>query len=350
MPTPKAPDATSLFAEFEPFLFDAGRGAGSAVRARKLWTVRRDHGVQGTYVLHNPNDVINEHRPYLEKILVEYRIGRNKYPLFTMSDFFETGYDFDVRGEGNLLGDLAERISRRVVKYFLKHYNREGHTGGIFDKSFGPATRHNYVVANTDTYVLKIQKYPNLVILKKSASGKYGYENIKELDGLFDYRFKKRRHILVLESKLDKININVDDLVNNLFTPLREVFPDALFSYIMFSDRKSIFKKTLDPRIRELKPTCLAIAKHLGAHDVKTMFFSFNESYCDFERMKNHLITQYRWATSLRVQFNGRITLSDREIVLFDEGETPRIKLSKDNRTGLWREVHLVHKDERRRT
>ncbi len=333
------------FTDFEPFQWDLRRSDSSAVKPRKVWTVRRDHGVPGKFILHNPNDSINAKRSYLEKILIEYRIGRVSHALFTVGDFFETGYDFGTRGEGNIMGDIAERVSRRIVKYFLKHYSREGHTGGIFDRSFDPAQRNNFVVANTDKYIFKIQKYPNLVILKKTGEGKYGYENIKELDGLFDYRFRKERHIIVLESKIDKVNVDVEDLTGNLFTPLREFFPEAKFTYILFSDRRSICKRTSDSRLQELKPQCLAISKHLSLSEIKTLFFSFNESYSDFERMKNHLITQYRWATSLQVQFTGRVTLSDKELLVFDEGETPRIKLSKDARSGLWREVRLVHKN-----
>ncbi len=199
-----------------------------------IHSVKRNHGIHGTYCLHNPNDEINENRNYNEKVIVEYVIDGISYDLFTIGDFFEVDYTFDEKSEGNIVGDIAERIARRITKYFLKHFSKHGRTGGIFDKRFNLGERNNFIVNHTDQYILKIKKYPNLVILKKTGSGKFGYENIKELDGLFDYRYRKHRHVLVLESKLDKINVNSEELVQNLFIPLSQFFNDAQFSSVLF--------------------------------------------------------------------------------------------------------------------
>ena len=64
--------------------------------------------------------------------------------------------------------------------------------------------------------------------------------------------------------------------------------------------------------------------------------------------MKDHLITQCRSAIRLDVQLYGKMVLSDKKIVLFDGGETPRIKLNKDIKSGMWREVKLSHKGKKR--
>lgn len=331
------------FAEFQPVFWDP-RPCRTNEAGTPICSVKRDHGVRGRYRLHNPRDEINDHRPLAEKVLIEYRIGNNSYDLFTVGDFFDVPFTFDPKAGGNIVGDLAERIARRITKYFLKHFSKQGYTGGIFDERFNPQQRDNFIVTHTDRYVLKIDKYPNLVILKRTGKGKYGYENIKELDGLFDFRFGKDRHILVLESKLDRISVDCEDLVDNLFVPLRHLLPEARFSYVLFSNRESIYVRRNFQRLRILKHMPQKIHRRLVEHDIGVIFFTFNESYDDFERMKDHLITQYRSVSHQGVALNGRMIVSDREIILFDQGQTPHLKLVRDRYSGLWREVKLTHK------
>ncbi len=330
------------FLEFQPVIWNPSPEVFA--ENGHICSVKRDHGVRGSYRLHNPKDEINDDRSFLDKVLVAYEIGAIRYDLFTIRDLFEVTYAFEPRARGNIMGDAAERIARRITKYFLKHHSREGYTGGIFDKRFNPRERDDFIVTHTDRYVLKINKYPNLVILDRSGKGKYGYENIKELDGLFDYRYCNRRHILVLESKLDKINVDCRDLVRHCFYPLRQFFPEACFSYILFSDKESIYVKKDFNRKRQLKQTPFKIYDELARHGVGVLFFTFNESYGDFERIKEHLITQYRSITRMGVTLFGKMVISDRQILLFDEGETPHLKLLKDRRHGMWREVKLTHK------
>lgn len=339
-------DSTTYpFVSHQPVLWDPGGGR----RDGPIYSVKRDHGIRGAYRLHNPKDEINESRQFLDRVLVEYCIGRNRYDLFTVGDLFESVYAFEPEAGGNIMGDTAERISRRITKYWLQHFSREGRTGGIFDKRFDPKNRDNFIVAHTDRYVLKIDKYPNLIVLKKSGKGKYGYENIKEIDGLFDYRFRKQRHILVLESKLDRIKVNRDDLVKNLFVPLREFFPEARFTYVLFSSCDAIYVRKKFERRRRLRYMPLELYRTLAKENVGVLFFTFNESYGEFERIREHLITQYRALAHRRVMLHGRMMVSEREIVLFDGGETPHMKLIRDNATGLWREVALTHKKHRAR-
>jgi hypothetical protein len=326
------------FRDFQPVLWNPTPDA-------TVVSVKRNHGVSGWYRLHNPHDEINDGRKLLDKIIIEYGIGHNHYPLFTIGDFFEATYAIDPKAQGNIMGDLAERIARRITKYFLKHFSRDGYTGGIFDKSFNPQERNNFIIAHTDEYILKIDKYPNLVILQRTGKGKYGYENIKELDGLFDYRFQNSRYIMVLESKLDKISLCCGDLLHNLFNPLRHLFPEAHFSYILFSESESIFVKKDISRLRRLKQIPQNIFETLREENIGVLFFTFNEAYTDFEKMKEHIITQYRSVAHLGTMLHGKMFLSDHEIILFDGGETPHIKLLKDRHSGLWREVRLTHKN-----
>jgi hypothetical protein len=311
----------------------------------RIFSLRRDHGVKGAFRLHNQNDEINDRRGTLEKVIIEYRIEGISYDMFTVRDLLTAEYAFDASGEGNITGDIAERIARRVTKYWLKHNSIHGKTGGIFDRRFNPRERDDFIIANTQQYILKIRKYPNLVILEKTGRGKYGYENIKEIDGLFDYRYFRLRNILVLESKLEKLSINCDDLLDNCFVPLSNLFPDAHFSYVLFTDRNSIYQKRQFERRRQIKQFPYRIYSRLKEHGVATLFFSFNEARDDFERMKDHLITQYRAVNRMGVTLKGRTVITDRELTVFDGGETPHLKLVKDARTGLWREVKFTHKN-----
>lgn len=339
--SPQTSSSSDPFRDFHPVRWSPQTTTG---RKQDIHSVKRNHGVGGAYRLHNLNDEINDSRPISEKIIVEYCINGSSYILFTVADLLSANYSFDHRSEGNILGEIGERIARRVTKYFLKHLSKRGRTGGIFDERFDPQHREDFIVANTDRYVLKIQQYPNLIILRRTGRGKYGYENIKELDGFFDYRYRGKRHILVLESKLDKININCNDLTKNLFSPLRKLFPEAMFHYILFSDRHSIYIRNNYERWRQIKQLPVKISETLGTNGIGTLFFTFNESRDDFEKIKNFLMLQYRALKNLSLTLHGKTIVSEKELTIFDGGETPHIKLVKDIPTGLWREVPLRHK------
>jgi hypothetical protein len=344
MTAQKTETAGNPFREFEPVEWKPGESSSLTV-----FSVRRNHGVKGTYILHNLNDQINDNRPALEKVLLEYRIKHISCAIFTVADLFGAEYGFDRSSEGNILGDLAERISRRIAKYFLKHHSRHGKTGAIFDQRYNRLNREEYIVAHSQEYILKIQKYPRLIILKQSGKGRFGYENIKELDGFFSYRFHRQRHILVLESKLETINVDCDDLIRNLFHPLHSLFPDSFFHYLMFTDRESLYQKKHFEKRRQLKQAPLKIFHRLKADGIGSLFFHFNEHRQDFERMKDHLITQYRAINKMGVTIYGKSVISEKELAIFDGGETPHIKLVKDPSSGLWREVRLHHKSMRPR-
>ncbi len=312
-----------------------------------VYSVKRNHGVKGAFKLHNVNDAINDNRTPLSKILLEYCIGERSYPIVTAADLLCSTYPWDTAAQGNILGEVAERIARRITKYFLKHWSKTGKMGGLFDQGFDPKSSDDYIVAHTEEYVLKIRRYPNLIILRQTGEGgrgKFGYENIKELDGFFDYRYAGRRHILVLESKLERINVNCEDLLKNLFRPLSKLFPEAAFSYVLFADKRSVLVRGSHESLRQLKPLPIKIYEELSPHGIDTLFFTFNESRDDFERIKDFLITQYRSIRKLGVTLYGKTVVTDKELIVFDGGETPHIKLIKDAVTGLWREVPLRHK------
>ena len=331
------------FADFHPVLWNPNQ-PGSQADAGGIYSIKRNHGVGGAYKLHNLNDAINDDRPVGEKILIEYVINGRSHAIYTVKDLRKAASPVDQNSAGNLIGDIAERIARRVTKYFLKHCNRRGKTGGIFDRRFDPEHRDDFIVAHTNDYILKIDRYPNLIILKRTGRGKFGYENIKELDGFFDYRFGGKKYILVLESKLEKINVKCEDLLQNLFAPLRALFPDARFYYVLFTDRNSIYVKSAYRRWRQIKQLPARIHERLVSEGIGTLFFTFNESREDFERMKDFVILQSRAVHNKALTLQGKTVISDKDLIVFDGGETPHIKLIKDFATGQWREVKLRHK------
>lgn len=333
---------TDPFHEYYPVCWSPQKD-GLALQ-EPIYSAKRNHGVAGTYKLHNLNDAINDNRPLTDKILVEYCINGYSYALVTVGSILSSTYTFDTAAEGNILGEIGELIARRITKHFLKHCNKRGKTGGIFDKRFDPQHRDDFIIAHTDEYILKILKYPNLLILKKSGKGHYGYESIKELDGFFDYRYAGKRHILVLESKLDRLNVNCSDLITNLFRPLRQLFPDAQFRYILFSDRNAIFVRSTFDRWRQIKQMPVTIHRTLEKEGIGTLFFTFNENHGDFDKIKDFLILQFRALRNLSLTLQGKTLITDKEITIFDGGETPHIKLVKNATSGLWQEVPLRHK------
>jgi hypothetical protein len=333
----------SIFPDFEPVGWNPDDDDSGG--ANTIYSLRRDHGVHGSYHLHNPNDEINDNRGKLDKIILEYRIKTVSYPLYTVGDLLNSPYALGSRSEGNIIGDIAERIARRITKYWLKHYSPHGKTGGIFDHRFNLSQRDDFIIAHSPEYILKILRYPNCVILKKTGKGKFGYENIKELDGLFDYRFFLRRHILVLECKVEKTTISMNHLIKNLFTPLRSLLPSAGFSYILFTDKNSLYQKKYLSKRRQIKNFPYKMYEYLNKAGIGTLFFGFNETRDDFERMKDHLIIQYRSLHKMGVSLKGKTIITDKEIAVFDEGETPHLKLIKDTASGFWKEVKLTHKN-----
>ena len=88
----------------------------------------------------------------------------------------------------------------------------------------------------------------------------------------------------------------------------------------------------------------MTIGETLAAKGIGSLFFTFNETREDFERIKNFLMLQYRAIKNLSLTLYGKTIISDKELTVFDGGETPHIKLVKDVPSGLWREVSLRHK------
>ena len=103
-------------------------------------------------------------------------------------------------------------------------------------------------------------------------------------------------------------------------------------------------------RLRQIKHAPAYIFEHLSGYGIGSLFFTFNETREDFERIKNFLILQYRALRKQSLTLYGKTLISEKELVIFDGGETPHLKLVRDPESGLWRQIPLRHKKGRMET
>ncbi|MBT7903185.1 hypothetical protein HN587_04955 [Candidatus Woesearchaeota archaeon] len=319
-----------------------------------IYSTRGNHGFKTGYALHNQNDGINRGRDLPHRVLIEYNLDGLSFDLFTVedllnfaqthkqiliesgeSDELETPLENRVR---DLRGELSERIARRITKYFLRRLSSSGKMGGLFDSRFDPQDREGYIVRHTPDHILKIAGYPNMVILRSTGEDDYGYTAVKELDGLFDYRFYRQRHLVVLEAKTGALDIEEPKLVSNLFEPLRELFPEAVMTYLLFADKNQLYRKNEYVRTRQLKIKPIKIHEALEQEGINTFFLNFHEVAEDFEKMTTHLVTQYKILTDQEVSLHKCVLTSD-SIEVYDAGKAPHVRLVLVDATkGLWRQ------------
>ncbi len=305
------------------------------------YSLTKSHGLKTRVHLHNVSSPFNEGRGELESALITYEIEGRHYDIYSMADMVNASYSFDEEGISNMKGDLAERVARRVMKRFLQRFDsHRGRLGGLFNKQFDPKHKENYVVAHCGEFILKIGRYPNMILLRKTGHGDWGYQHVTDLDGLFDYRYMSKRHMIIMESKTGKIDLHPEALYETLFVPLKRLFPEATFTYVLFGNRRTLLDDR-NPEYRLLLETPIRLYKALAKHRVPCFFFEFSESDDDFLAMCRHLITSYRTYHHEMVSFQGKVSISDSQIVIFNPGsKTPYIQMEKDPRTGLFRVSH----------
>ncbi|HEX2959952.1 MAG TPA: hypothetical protein VHO70_24160, partial [Chitinispirillaceae bacterium] len=125
---------------------------------------------------------------------------------------------------------------------------------------------------------------------------------------------------------------------------LRALFPQTQFHYVLFTDKHSVYSRSGANRYRQIKDVPVSIYERLKQEDIGSLFFTFNENRDDFEKIKNFLIVQYRAIKKKSITIIGKTVISEKELMVFDGGETPHIKLIKDPKSGFWKEVALRHK------
>ncbi|PIE02226.1 MAG: hypothetical protein CSA81_08290 [Acidobacteria bacterium] len=303
-----------------------------------VFSLSRTHGLKVKIRLNHSSDKVNQNRDIQDHTLISYEVNERRYDLFTYKDLGHASYALDDTGVTNMIGDLAERIARRLMKRFLQVSHRKiGKLGGLFDKRFNPKMRSNFIVASSQSYVLKIGRYPNMLLLKKTGQGHWGFQHITDLDGLFDYRVGKERHLIILESKSGKIDQNPDLLYQKTFAPMRELFPEAHFSYVLFATRPYLFSSKY-PEYRILKKTPERIYRSLLNHGIPSMFFHFREKERDFHEMARHLIQSYRSYHAQTFKVSGETEITPSQVRVFQKGSaSPFLELTRDPVTGYFK-------------
>jgi len=329
------PFSSSPFLKFLPVEWEIS-GSGDT-----WYSLTRSHGLKTRVHLHNLSSPFNAERSELDAALITYEVEGRHYDLYSVSDLLNATYSFDEDGFSNMKGDLAERVARRIMKRFLQRFDsHRGRLGGLFNKQFDPKFKENYVVAHKGEYILKIGRYPNMILLRRTGRGDWGYQHVTDLDGLFDYRYLSRRHMIIMESKTGKIDINAEALHETLFVPLRKLFPEATFTYVLIGNKKMLFDDR-NPEYRTLQEAPIRIFNALAKNNVPCFFFEFSETDEDFNAMCRHLITSYGTYHHEMVSFQGKVSISDSQIVIFNPGsKTPYIQMERDPLTGQFQVSH----------
>lgn len=315
------------------------------------YSIKGSMGAKTSYKIHNLKDSINEKKNFMDKVLIEYFVNGNSHHLYTVRDLVNPNMSFSHDSLTNIKGDILERITRRRFKHYLRH-NDAGRVAPLFGKDFNKDYRDHYIVKSNDEYVLKIKNYPNLVLLKDTKDeniGKHGYIEIKELDGLFDFRSRNgrvyKRNLIVVEVKSRNLDIKIKSFKNkttkqvlkrNLFEPLKELFPDSDFYYLLVSAKNTLFQKSNN--FRALNDEPIKIFKYLKSIGVKSLFATYDESNEDLNTMVEHLYTQHSLLEEKIHEMNVTMTLDDKVLILKNKGETPFMKLKKIGQD-TWKEI-----------
>ncbi len=270
--------------------------------------VSSTHAISGRYIYHTPFDAYNAKKSDLERAVLSYAINGNSYDLVGVDDLLAlecTPEDGSLEGHmRNIVGACAEEVARRITKRWLRTQFHSGKRKGIFDRGFDPEKREGYVLTNTNDLILKIERYPNLVLLKKDEKEQFSYRKIKEIDGMFDYHDGGNHHILIMESKCGVIDMHIPSLQTELFEPMQTLFPSASFTYVLMAHEQQLFRRK---PFRALKSRPKRIFHHLQACGVDLVCLPFNEQEEEMDKIKRHILEQYHLVKNLPISITSRV-------------------------------------------
>jgi hypothetical protein len=302
-----------------------------------VFSLTRSLGLERSVRFHHPGDSLNRNKPESDHVIISYMVNGRRYSLFSFSDFEFLSFAMDDTGKSNLIGLLAERISRRLMKRFLQLYQGgSGKLGGLFDKRFNPKKREGFVVASNGPFVLKIDKYPNMTLLEQTGRGKWGFQPISEIDGLFDYRIGLKRWMMILESKSGKVDVQGEHLLSKVFLPLKTLFPETHFGFVLFAEHDQLFDGK-NPSMRMLKRSPKRLFQTLWDENIPSLFFQFQETPQELQEMANHIIGAYQAYQRKIIRFNGQTQITPHEIRFFQKGsKEPYLVLSRGEESGAF--------------
>lgn len=338
------------FQDMLPYAAKVGR------KQKECICQRKNHGVQTKLRTYQANHERNVNVPLEDRVLIECSLnGKSSptaHPLYAAADF--TTHRKHLTKEGiasgdnwtNVRGIFTERYAQRITKYWLQNYSPEGSLGDFFKKDYNRSERE-YIIRHSGRLILKLHiEYPNMIVLKRTGKGKFGYEPVAEFDGLFHYNYGRQNHILVLETKTDDLSVDPDHVQKKVVPSLQKLYPEVHRSggkiwYVIFGQHTKIFNGP--ERWGRLTEGAKNLYLKLRERDIPAFFLTFNEPSEQLNRITQRVVRQYVGAHILQngaqkqVQFTGEVTIRHNGVDIRDGDEQPGLSFELNPATGEYR-------------
>jgi hypothetical protein len=321
------------FKEYAPFYFDGG------------YSLKRWQGLHAECKLHPLEDALQGAYGSLDRNLILFSVNGHREPVFSTGDFVrlrENEYGQPTYIEkSNFAGIIAERVAWVTTHTWITTYLPGTLAGEDYEEG--------HVYASYDDLVLKVSFSPRLVLLKQIQSKIGSYDVLTDLDGLFAYSYKGKEYLIVQEAKTDGLSLGLDDKMEMLFNPLRDLFPTHKIIYLIYSDMDSIYKGGNDEDLRkkvsnQLKQEPIRVFKYLAENDIGTLFFGYRGFNRSLSAMVQHLEIQQKLINHERVIVpavieNGTISLMG--------GDSP-FAILRQTRPNIWNSSPPANKKKRK--
>lgn len=331
-----------------------------------FYIFRKNHELPGQLQPRHLDDGINVGKPDLERVVLTYKIGSSISPIFTVDDLLHGHYNFNAHSESSFRGEMMERISRRLIKRFLKYYSPDGKRAGTLGPFNDEFKRNNYTLEFNEQYELKTRNYPNAVLIEKKwdeHKKRLRPRDITDLDGLFFYHFDDEQHLFIVESKAGKWGYTPqrqEKIVRDLIKPLKSLYPDWHLNYLMMSAEDALYhpyrlsEKQIDAlpkqhrkyigqlgKVKRLNPQAVELYERLTPLGVNTMFFTFNETPEKIKQVKEFLIGVYEKFTGMqgKGRFKGSFEDTVNRTAIYNGAPTPDIEFVLNSETGEYRKI-----------
>ncbi|MCM2325367.1 MAG: hypothetical protein NDI94_02800 [Candidatus Woesearchaeota archaeon] len=323
-----------IFREYAPFKLDGG------------YSLKRWQGLHAGCKLHPLEDALFGEYGSLDRNLILFSVNGHREPVFSTADFVrlrEDEYGNPIHIEkSNFAGIIAERVAWVTTHSWLTTYLPGTLTGEDYEEG--------HVYASCDDIVLKVSFSPRLVLLKQVPDRIGSYDVLTDIDGLFAYNYGGKDYLIVQEAKTDGLSLGLDDKMEMLFDPLRNLFPSHTLIYLIYSDMDSIYKGGNDEDLRrrvsnQLKQEPIRVFKYLAENDIGTLFFGYRGFNRSLAAMVQHLEVQQKLMNHEKVIVpavieNGTITLMG--------GDSP-FAILRQTRPNIWNSSPPANKKKSRK-
>jgi hypothetical protein len=316
---------------------------------------RRNHGIEGSLVTKQLDDIENLGKPDLERVLLTYRIGGYEHDIFTVQDVIHNTHEFLENTIGNIRGPMFEGICRTVIRELL---DRKGVRWVRFSDDH---KRDHYTIIPSNEYEIKTIIYPNAVVLEKlrGEDGREYMEAMTDLDGLFECEYGGQSHTIVAEAKSGNWEFNYKKLARSVFTPLHHLLKNDRMAYVMFSTQERTLHRyqltrtqiqRLPEEIRRiipesrivhrLNPQSVALYRTLQSRGIDLAIFTGNETRGELDRAAKFLINIYKQYQNRPIgEFEAVVSDSMERTIIKEGNATPRIEYILNPETGEYKKI-----------